>query len=162
MSMHIVHHVREKSQSKSSARTLLLDLAIYANDCCGVAWPADATLYHDVNVSRQRIHEVKNTLEGMGELVILERPGETNLYFVAWDGKPLGGTAAEQPGEHDRRCPLRDPGVWDRCARRWPDRFPPRDAVRGGSEISDPPRRSRRQSFPGRGQATLTGGVRQL
>jgi hypothetical protein len=45
MSLSIVHHVREKSQSKGSARTLLLNLAIYANDCCGVAWPADATLY---------------------------------------------------------------------------------------------------------------------
>jgi hypothetical protein len=55
MSMSSVHHVREKSQSKGSARTLLLNLAIYANECCGVAWPSDATLYHDVNVSRQRI-----------------------------------------------------------------------------------------------------------
>src|SRR5262245_10249393 len=81
----------------------------------------------------------QNQLEVTGELVILERPGETNLYFVAWDGKPLGGTSAERPGEHDRRCPVRDPGVWDRCARCWPDRFPPRDAVRGGSGISDPP-----------------------
>ena len=75
MSMSIVHHVREKSQAKGSARTLLLNLAIYANDCCGVAWPADATLYHDVNVSRQRIHELKNALERTGELVIVERPG---------------------------------------------------------------------------------------
>jgi hypothetical protein len=66
MSMSIVHHVREKSQAKGSARTLLLNLAIYANDCCGVAWPADATLYHDVNVSRQRIHELKNALERTG------------------------------------------------------------------------------------------------
>ena len=33
MSMTIVQHVREKSQSRSSARTLLLNLSIYANDC---------------------------------------------------------------------------------------------------------------------------------
>ena len=77
MSISIVHHVREKSQSKGSARTLLLNLAIYANDCCGVAWASDATLYHDVNVSRQRIHELKNVLEATGELVIVERPGST-------------------------------------------------------------------------------------
>jgi hypothetical protein len=63
MSMATVCHVREKSQSKSSARTLLLNLAIYANDCCGVAWPADATLYQDVNVSRQRFNKLKNTRE---------------------------------------------------------------------------------------------------
>ena len=108
MSMSIVHHVREKSQAKGSARTLLLNLAIYANDCCGVAWPADATLCHDVNVSRQRIHEVKNALERTGELVIVERPGSTNLYLVAWQGTPLGGTSRDT-GQHDPRCPLRHP-----------------------------------------------------
>jgi hypothetical protein len=139
MSMSIVDHVRGKSQSKSSARILLLDLAIYANDCCGVAWPGDTTLYHDVNVSRQRIHEVKNALEDTGELVILERPGDTNLYLVAWQGTPLGGTSAEKPGEHDRRCPLRDPARWDRCARRWPDRYPPLANAGEGSEFSDTP-----------------------
>jgi hypothetical protein len=111
MSLSIIHHVREKSQSKGSARTLLLNLAIYANDCCGVAWPSDATLHHDVNVSRQRIHELKNRLEAQGELVIVERPGDTNLYCVAWQGKPLGGTFHDtaDTGGHDPRCPLRHP-----------------------------------------------------
>jgi hypothetical protein len=115
MSISIVHHVREKSQSKGSARTLLLNLAIYANDCCGVAWPADATLHHDVNVSRQRIHELKNTVEATGELVIVERPGTTNLYFVAWQGQPLGGTSSDT-GRHDPHCPLRTPRLAARCA----------------------------------------------
>jgi len=136
--MNIVHHVREKSQAKGSARTLLLNLAIYANDCCGVAWPSDATLYHETNVSRQRIHELKNALERTGELAILERPGTTNLHFVAWQGKALGGTSAQDPAGHDYRCPLRDPVLWDRCAQRWPDRFPPVAGVGGGSEIPDP------------------------
>jgi hypothetical protein len=121
--MSIVHHVREKSQAKGSARTLLLDLAIYANDCCGVAWPGDATLYHDVNVSRQRIHELKNALEKAGELVIVERPGTTNLYLIAWQGKPLGGTSHDT-GHHDPCCPLR---------------HAPAPKEREGSEISDPP-----------------------
>jgi hypothetical protein len=118
MSMSIVDHVREKSNTKGSARTLLLDLALYANDCCGVAWPADATLYHDVNVSRQRIHELKNLLEDSGELVIVERPGFTNLYFVAWQGTPLGGTS-QGDGRHDPRCPLRHPIVAAACAHLW-------------------------------------------
>jgi hypothetical protein len=83
MSMAIVQHVWQKSQSQGSARTLLLTLAIHANDCCGVAWVSDTTLRHEVNISRQRIHELKNQLEDMGELVIRERPGYTNLYFVA-------------------------------------------------------------------------------
>jgi hypothetical protein len=123
MSMNIVHHVREKSQSKGSARTLLLNLAIYANDCCGVAWPADATLRHETNVSHQRIHELKNTLKASGELVIVERPGYTSLYFVAWQGKPVGGTFPET-GRHDPSCPLR---------------HTPTPTGGEGSEISDTP-----------------------
>jgi hypothetical protein len=136
MSISIVHHVREKSQAKGSARTLLLNLAIYANDCCGVAWPADATLYHDVNVSRQRIHELKNALEDTGELVILKRPGSTNLYFVTWQGQPLGGTSRDT-GEHDPRCPLRHPHRAASCAHLWADGLPASDEGEG-SEIPDP------------------------
>jgi hypothetical protein len=136
MSIPIVHHVREKSQSKGSARTLLLNLAIYANDCCGVAWPSDATLYHDVNVSRQRIHELKNALEDQGELVIVERPGTTNLYCVAWQGQPLGGTFAET-GRHEPCCPLRHP---HRAARSTSPQVdsPTAPEVREESEASDP------------------------
>ena len=137
MSMTIVHHVREKSQAKGSARTLLLDLALYANDCCGVAWPVDATLYHDVNVSRQRIHELKNALERTGELVIVERPGSTNLYFVAWQGQPLGGTCRDT-GQHDPRCPLRRPHLAASGAHLGVDHRPTPD-VEEESEISDPP-----------------------
>jgi hypothetical protein len=135
MSLSIVHHVREKSQSKGSARTLLLNLAIYANDCCGVAWPSDATLYHDVNVSRQRIHELKNALEAMGELVIVERPGTTNLYCVAWQGKPLGGTSRDT-GHHDPCCPLRHPHRAVRSTAPQAD-SPPAPEAREGSEIPD-------------------------
>ena len=137
MSMSIVHHVREKSQSKGSARTLLLNLAIYANDCCGVAWPADATLYHDVNVSRQRIHELKNALERTGELVIVERPGSTNLYFVAWQGQPLGGTSRDT-GQHDLHCPLRHSQLAAFGAHLGVDHRPTPD-VEEESEYSDPP-----------------------
>jgi hypothetical protein len=136
MSISIVHHVREKSQSKGSARTLLLNLAIYANDCCGVAWPSDATLHHDVNVSRQRIHELKNRLEDQGELLIVERPGTTNLYCVAWQGQPLGGTFAET-GRHDPGCPLRHPRPLARGASAGAD-GPAISEVREGSETSDP------------------------
>jgi hypothetical protein len=139
MSVSIIHHVREKSQSKGSARTLLLNLAIYANDCCGVAWPADATLYHDVNVSRQRIHELKNALEQTGELVIVERPGTTNLYFVAWQGQPLGGSSQDD-GQHAPGCPLRNPRLAASCpglgAKPDHGHGP---SVQEGSEIPDTP-----------------------
>jgi hypothetical protein len=73
--------------------------SIYANDCCGVAWPSDGTLAHDLNLSRQRLHELTTDLEATrqpvtrkaphlaakGELVILERPGATNLYLGIWE-----------------------------------------------------------------------------
>ena len=164
MSMSIVHHVREKSQAKGSARTLLLDLALYANDCCGVAWAADATLYHDVNVSRQRIHELKNVLEAMGELVIVERPGFTNLYYVAWHGTPLGGTSRDT-SRHDPRCPLRHSClVASRASVEGDDC--PTQGVGEGSELSDPSP-TPWTSIDGcqirltpRGQRSLTGGVR--
>jgi hypothetical protein len=110
MSMPIVHHVWQKSQTQGSARTLLLTLAIHANDCCGVAWVSDTTLRHEVNVSRQRIHELKNALKATGELIIVERPGYTNLYFVSWQGQPVGGQGAYRaaPGStHEPGCPLR-------------------------------------------------------
>jgi hypothetical protein len=163
MSMIIVQHVREKSQSRSSARTLLLNLAIYANECCGVAWPADATLRQDTHVSHQRIHELKNALEATGELVIVERPGSTNLYFLAWQGKPLGGTSKDD-GRHDPHCPLRNPDVAQQCAHPWPDRFrAPTEregseisetSMTGGvSDVSDP---QGSEISEGRGQETLT------
>jgi hypothetical protein len=110
MSMSIVHHVLSKSQTQGSARTLLLTLAIHANDCCGVTWVSDTTLRHEVNVSRPRIHELKNAVKATGELTIVERPGYTNLYFVAWQGQPVGGQGAYRaaPGStHEPGCPLR-------------------------------------------------------
>jgi hypothetical protein len=120
MSMDIVSHVWQKSQSHGSARTLLLTVAIHANDCCGVAWASDLTLRLEVNVSRQRVHELKNTLEDAGELVIVERPGTTNLYFVAAHGQPLGPQGEHQTtkrGQHTPGCPLRDPALRRLCAR---------------------------------------------
>jgi len=144
MSITIVHHAWQKSQTHSSARTLLLSLAIHANDCCGVAWVSDTTLRHEVNVSRQRIHELKNTVEDAGELVILERPGTTNLYFVAMHGQPLGPQGEYQTtkrGQHMPGCPLRDPALRQRCARLLVRRDPEAvdDELGEVSELSDPP-----------------------
>jgi hypothetical protein len=176
MSMDIVAHVWQKSQTHGSARTLILTLAIHANECCGVAWASDMTLYSEVNVSRQRIHELKNALEDDGELVIVERPGSTNLYFVAVHGQPLGPQGEYQTtkrGQHDLRCPLRDPALWQRCARLFtpptservndepaevseisdPPAHHVTDADEGGSEISDP---QGSENSDGGGQRSLT------
>jgi hypothetical protein len=163
MSKPIVDHVREKSNTRNSARTLLLDLALYANDCCGVAWPADATLYHDVNVSRQRIHELKHAVARTGELVLVARSGFTNLHFVAWQGIPLGGTS-KADGQHDPRCPLRNPQIAAVCARRWPGRFLSADGGEGSDQpetstppgVSDPPEPQGSEISEGRDQRSLT------
>ena len=99
-----------------------------------------------------------------GELVIVERPGTTNLYFVAWQGKPLGGTCREPQDRHDLHCPLRNPDLAQRCARQWPDRFraptagqgsgiPEPSTTRGVSDFSDP---QGSDISEGRGQETLT------
>jgi hypothetical protein len=71
---------------------------------------SDTTLRHEVNVSRQRIHELKNAVKAAGELIIVERPGYTSLYFVAWQGQPVGGQGsyrAAPRSTHEPGCPLR-------------------------------------------------------
>jgi hypothetical protein len=143
MSMSMITHIWQKSQSHGSARTLLLTLAIHANDCCGVAWASDLTLRLEVNVSRQRVHELKNTLEDAGELVIVERPGTTNLYFVAMHGQPLGPQGEYQTtrhGQHQPGCPLRDPALQQQYARQLAalDSESVDDEPEEVSEISDP------------------------
>jgi hypothetical protein len=120
MSMDKIYHVLQKSQSKGSARLLLVTVAIHANECCGVAWPSDETLRREANVSRQRIHELKQQTKGTGELCIIERPGYTNLYFIADGGKPVGLTPQmllDATRKHERGCPLRDPAQALRVAK---------------------------------------------
>jgi hypothetical protein len=146
MSMSIVQHVWQKSQTRGSARTLLLTLAIHANDCCGVAWPSDQTLHLEVNVSRQRVHELKNAIEEDGELVIVERPGTTNLYFIAAHGVPLGPQGEYQTtkrGQHTLGCPLHHPVLRQQCAHLLaPGEPQPDDEPGEGSESSDTPSRA--------------------
>jgi hypothetical protein len=70
---------------------------------------------------RQRIHELKNAIEDYGELVIVERPGTTNLYFVAAHGQPLGAQGEYQTtkrGQHTPGCPSRHPTLRQQCVQR--------------------------------------------
>jgi hypothetical protein len=68
--------------------------------------------------------------------VIVERPGATNLYWVAWQGQPLGGTSRDT-GQHDPRCPVRHPHLAASGASLEGDDYPTPDGG-GGSECSDP------------------------
>jgi hypothetical protein len=70
MSMAILAHVRSKSQTKGSARNILFNLAVHANECCGLAWPAISTEAHEVNITRRNLHYQHVALVEAGELVI--------------------------------------------------------------------------------------------
>jgi hypothetical protein len=107
MSMPIVAHIRAKSQSKGSARVILLNLAVYANDCCGLAWPSILHEAHDVNLNRRNLHYQHNALVAAGELLIHtgQGPRGTNLYQLAHQGVPLGALSRDPNVPHERGCP---------------------------------------------------------
>ena len=42
-----------------------------ASNCCGIALVSDTTLHHEVNLSRQHVHELKTILEDAGDCVIV-------------------------------------------------------------------------------------------
>jgi hypothetical protein len=88
MSMPIVDHVCDKSQTQSSARTLLVILALHANDCCGLAWPAIETLRRKVNVSERQLHYDVKILRKVGAIQVVPGAGPhgTNLYRVVAPG----------------------------------------------------------------------------
>ena len=81
-----------------------------ASNCCGIAWVSDTTLHHEVNLSRQHVHELKTILEDAGDCVIVARSGYTSLYFVPWQGLPVAhqDTNRAGPGStHEPGCSLR-------------------------------------------------------
>jgi len=109
MSMGILAHVRSKSQTKGSARNILFNLAVHANECCGLAWPSISTEAHEVNITRRNLHYQHVALVEAGELVIHlgEGPYGTNLYQLAWEGVPLGAPSHEAVADlpHEKGCP---------------------------------------------------------
>jgi hypothetical protein len=84
MSFTCLQQVFHKSQFHGNAKVLLLALADYANDCCGLAWPAVETLSVKVGVNLRNTHKLlKQVSTGpMAELEILVRAGPhyVNLY----------------------------------------------------------------------------------
>ncbi len=106
MSMLIVDHVCDKSQTQSSARTLLVILALHANDCCGLAWPAIETLRHKVNVSERQLHYDVKKLSKIGALQVIPGAGPcgTNLYRVFAPGIEPGAPDIE----HVKGCRWRE------------------------------------------------------
>ena len=108
MSMPIVNYIRQKSQAPAFAIPLQLNLAIYANDCCGLAWPAIGTLCHDLNRSERQIHSAMQQLRQSGRVRVFMGAGPkgTNIYQLCDEaGEPLAKPVDEQT--HQRGCPWR-------------------------------------------------------
>jgi hypothetical protein len=93
---------------------LLCDLADYANDCCGLAWPKVETLAAKVGVNLRNTHKLlKQVSTGpTGELEILLRagPNKTNLYRFRGVSLETGCRHRHSVVQHQRGCPWRQGG----------------------------------------------------
>jgi hypothetical protein len=111
MSFHILQHVFHKTQHHGNAKVLLLALADYANDCCGLAWPAVETLAVKVGVNLRNTHKLlKQVSTGShAELEVLLRqgPGYTNLYRFRGVSLETGCRQRQGVAAHDKGCPWR-------------------------------------------------------
>jgi hypothetical protein len=108
MSFEILQHVFHKSQTHGNAKVLLLALADYANDCCGLAWPAIETLSSKVGINERNLHKLLRQVSSgpQAELEIRPRegPGFTNLYRLR--GVSLETPCRQRQGvcTHQRGC----------------------------------------------------------
>ncbi len=111
MSFHILQHVFHKTQHHGNAKVLLLALADYANDCCGLAWPAVETLAVKVGVNLRNTHKLlKQVSTGShAELEVLLRqgPSYTNLYRFRGVSPATGYRQRQSVATHDKGCPWR-------------------------------------------------------
>jgi hypothetical protein len=109
MSFVLMQHVFYKSRHHGNAKVLLLALADYANECCGLAWPAVDTLAAKVGINVRNTHYLLRQVSrgDHPELEILLRQGPhcTNLYRLR--GMPLGAGCPEGQGAagHTKGCP---------------------------------------------------------
>jgi hypothetical protein len=89
MSSSTVAQVRSHSQSKGSARLLLLVIASHENADTGWAWPSLETLAHEIALSRRRVIQLIHVLEALGELTVRRGHGRghVNFYQVILPGR---------------------------------------------------------------------------
>lgn len=111
MSFTLIQHVFYKTQHHGNAKVLLLALADYANDCCGLAWPAVETLAVKVGVNLRNTHKLlKQVSEGdTSELEILVRQGphQVNLYRFRRVSLETWCRGGQGVSKHQRGCPWR-------------------------------------------------------
>jgi hypothetical protein len=81
MSSSTVAQVRSSSQSKGSARLLLLVIASHENPDTGWAWPSLETLAREIALTRRRVIQLIHILEGLGELTVRRGHGRGHVNF---------------------------------------------------------------------------------
>jgi len=97
MSLTILPQVLDKSQAKGSTRTLMAVIGYHANECCGLAWPSNATLQRELNLSERNTHYQVWRGQELGELVVHPGAGPKgrNLYQVRLSGVLMGAPSRE-------------------------------------------------------------------
>jgi hypothetical protein len=81
MSIHCANRVWEYSAQEGNALLLLLALADYADEN-GFAFPGQETLAAKTRLGVRQTRRHLAALQAAGELLILDRPGRSNLYVV--------------------------------------------------------------------------------
>lgn len=91
-----LHH----SRAKGTAKLILLGIANHHGD--GGSWPAVGTLAKYANVDERSVQRSLDKLVSLGELVVHDRPGTSNLYELrvmcpgSCDRTPNHRTAADR------------------------------------------------------------------
>ena len=114
MSFTCLQQVFHKSSFHGNAKVLLLALADYANDCCGLAWPAVETLSAKVGVNLRNTHKLlKQVSTGpQAEIEILPRQGPNHVNLYRFKGVSLETGCLQRQGvaAHQKGCPWRQGG----------------------------------------------------
>ena len=103
MSMRMIDAVRQHSRAKGTALNVLVFLAWYANDD-GIAWPSQATLAEDANVTERRIRDALTQLVALGEIVRVVRGRRATVTWqillpaASKPGSPAPDLTASKPG----------------------------------------------------------------
>jgi hypothetical protein len=96
MSIHCANRVWTYSDQEGSALLLLLALADYADEN-GFAFPGQGLLATKARLCVRQTRRLLAGLQAAGELLILDRPGRSNLYVVLAGASRQALAAAVSP-----------------------------------------------------------------
>src|SRR5579863_1952178 len=81
-SVQAISWVIESSKHKSNAFVVLLMIANHAHSDGTLAWPSVRTLARESRISEREVRYTLRQLERSGELVTIERKGQSNMYSL--------------------------------------------------------------------------------